>query len=97
MMPKFGKLRVPEREITVYGEAAFYNNGTSVMIESFVTGYPGVSDTRAGEVWASDDIEKISQAEFNAAFLNITADELDKEDATLSIGDLREKYPEEEA
>lgn len=93
------KFRVPFREDapdfkTIYGILL----EDSTVREEFATAYPGVSDNCAGVVWTQSTFprEEISQEEFNAAFLNCDVDEMDEEDKTSTLDQLRAKYRVEE-
>lgn len=71
----------------------------STVREEFATAYPGVSDNCAGLIWSGPALighEEIPQEQFNAAFLNCNIDEMDEEDKTATLDQLRAKYPEEE-
>jgi hypothetical protein len=72
--------------------------GTEEVIEAFATHRyaSGASQGQLGRLHQYVKLERIEQAEFNAAFLNCMPDELDDEDRTMNLGELMTKYPIEE-
>lgn len=89
-IPSAGEYNPPT---TVYG----YLSGNSV-VEAFATNPVccGCSEGRQGEIHPATDAKEISQAEFNACFLNLMDDEIKEDEKTMSLGALRERYPIEE-
>lgn len=104
MSAKFARLDMPHPNdlkgrpvppTNLYG----YLSGDA-FVEMFAThAYAGgASEGRQGRVHeVIDGVVEITQANFNAAFLNVSEEELEPGEDTLSLGELREKYPLEES
>jgi hypothetical protein len=77
---------------TLYG----YLSGDA-FVEMFATDtYAcGVSENKRGEMHPAEGAKEITQAHFNAAFLNVTDDELMVGEDTMNLGDLVNRYPVE--
>lgn len=90
----FAKFTDKDKETTVYG---YNTTGTEEVIEAFATNpyASGPSQNMLGTLHQYVKLERISQVEFNAAFLNVDIDEMDDEDKTACLGALMAKYADE--
>lgn len=92
---KIVRLDKPSPRTWIYG--TIQPDGT--LIEAFATNSAAgcASEGMKGTVHDTRGWHKtvITQSEFNGAFLNCMEDEMDDEDRTLSIEQLKVKYPDE--
>lgn len=96
-MTQFAKFLLSEQGTTVYGVVESDGN---TVIEKFATNphCVGASEAQAGKVWRRQysGYKPITQSEFNAAFLFVMETEMDEADKTMSLDELKAKYPEGE-
>ena len=89
----------PVTQSSIYGESEMKPGNTTTVVEKFATNAQavGVSEAMAGTEHVNqwrDDVQTLSQIEYNAAFLNIAVGDMIEEDAALSLDELKTKYPD---
>lgn len=93
-MTEFVRFRIHNDSVSIFGE----RREDGFITERFATSIYGVSDRMEAKVWPGprSGIEVVSQEFYNACFLNCSVEEMDEEDKTATLDELRRKYPNED-